>query len=74
MEVTGSSPACTASLTTELSLITRMLGCKVTVKCVNLFLSPACARRPWSGDYETPSVSSSVRASVRPFVMFLHKP
>ena len=26
------------------------------------FLSPACSRRPWSGDYKTPSVY--VRASV----------
>ena len=29
----------------------------------HLFLSPACGRRPWSGDYKTPSVPASVRLS-----------
>ena len=29
------------------------------------FLSPACGRRPWSGDYKTPSVLECIRLCVR---------
>ena len=42
----------------------------IELSCFNIlslrtFLSPACSRRPWSGDYKTPSVRLSIRLCVR---------
>ena len=32
---------------------------------IGFYLSSSCGRRPWSGDYKTPSVCACVRPSVR---------
>ena len=47
--------------------ITITVSLMVLLVCVFSYhlLSPACGRRPLSGDYKTPSVRASVRASVR---------